>query len=36
MKKRILLALLMILIIAGGIFAFSKWKGRTKYRIQIK
>ncbi len=38
MKKRILLALLMILIIAGGIFAFSKWKvnGKEEPNIEYK
>lgn len=36
MKKRILLAVLMILIIAGGIFAFSKWKGNEKGNIEYR
>ncbi len=36
MKKRILLAVLMILIIAGGIFAFSKWKGNGKEEPNIE
>ncbi len=36
MKKRILLAVLMILIIAGGIFAFSKWKGNEKEEPNIE
>lgn len=36
MKKRILLAVLMILIIAGGIFAFSKWKGNEKGNVEYR
>ncbi len=36
MKKRILLAVLMILIIAGGIFVFSKWKGNEKGNIEYR
>ena len=36
MKKRNLLAVLMILIIAGGIFALSKWKGNEKGNVEYR